>query len=192
MFGNYSSFYALQDGEGEGYSPEYSASCLYSRNVDSWLVIVMSILVLGENILQHSYHKTNEEEEVGQDVVIVPECEVTLLEPAFVRFWPLESPQEESCPNIPEAVGRDEDGEEPVHPVDVGDGGLVHVAEDQRDEDAVGEGRVDCSVEGNPPLLAEPGGNGVAALAGEDAGVEEGVEEEKEVARDLLEDMKDP
>ena len=34
---------------------------------------------------------------------------------------------------------------------------LRHAVDDERDEEDVGEGGVDASVQGNPPLLAEPG-----------------------------------
>ena len=99
-------------------------------------------------------------------------------------------PKEKCCSNIPEAVGGDEDGEEAVHPVDRRLLGLCDLDDDEADEADVGEGCVDCSVQGNPPLLAEPWGGGrLLALRGEQARVEERVEEEKQVTWHLREEL---
>ena len=80
----------------------------------------------------------------------------------------------------------DEDGQESVDPVDVGDGGLRDVAEDEADEADVGEGSVESSVKGNFPFFAEPGGGKVlVAFRWEETGVEERVEEEEQIAGNL-------
>ena len=112
--------------------------------------------------------------------------EVSFLKSPSIGFWTLEAPQEEGSPNIPKTVGGDEDGQKPVDPVDVWDGRFGDVAEDEADEADVGEGGVEGPVEGNLPLLAEPGGGEVlVALRWEKTGVEEWIEEEKQIAGNL-------
>ena len=110
-------------------------------------------LLLGQHVLQHANDQPDQEEAVGDDVVVVPEGEVSLLEPGPALVGLLQPPEEAGGADVSEEVRGDEDREGAVHPVDVGGGGLVHVAEHQRDEQAVGESRVDGAVQGHSPLL---------------------------------------
>ena len=100
-------------------------------------------------------------------------------------------PEKERSPDVSETVRGDEDGKQPVDPVDVGILRLGDLDDDEADEADVGEGGVDGPVEGHPPLLAEPGGGGrLVALGGEEARIEERVEEEQEVAGHLHNEIK--
>ena len=148
MFGDDSCLDALQYGQSEGDAPEYSSRSLHCSNVP---------VGVDQDILQHAYGETNQEETVSDDVVVVPEGEVALLEPAHFRTRSLKTPQEEGGSQVPEAVRGDEDAQQCVDDVDGGGGRLRDAGEDERDEEDVGEGGVDASVQGNPPLLAEPG-----------------------------------
>ena len=148
MLGHNADLDHLEDGQGERNPPEYSPRSLHCRHVD--------VLVV-EDVDQHLDYQAHEEEHVCDDVVVVPEGEVSFLEPSCIRFGALEAIEKEGSPDVPEAVGGDEDGEEPVDPVDVGDGGLCDVAEDEADEADVGEGGIEGPVQRHLPLLAEPG-----------------------------------
>ena len=144
-----------------------------------------------DNVVNNLDHETNHEEQIHDDVVVVPESKVSFLKSLLVWTGTLEAPEEESGAEVPHGVGDDEDQHEELDDVDEGRGGLRDVADDQGDEDDVGEGGVDAPVERDTPLLAEPG-RGVAAvsrLAGIHAGVEKRVEGEKKVAGNLLQDM---
>ena len=54
-------------------------------------------------------------------------------------------------------VRGDENSKHSINEVDDGLLGFSHSVDDEGDEEDVGEGGVDASVQGNPPLLAEPG-----------------------------------
>ena len=151
MFGHNANLDHLEDSEGEGSSPEDTSGGFDSRNVDHRFI---------RAVLQHSDDQTDKEEGVSDDVVSIPESEVSLLEPSPVGIGSLEVPEEEGSPNVPETVRGDEDGEEPVHPVDVRILWLSDLDDDETDEADVGERCVDGPVEGNPPLLAKPGSRG--------------------------------
>ena len=62
-----------------------------------------------------------------------------------------------TCPHVPACVGYDPHRREDVHVVDGGRRGLGHVQDDENQEDRVGEGGVDAPVQGDAPLLHEPG-----------------------------------
>ena len=140
------------------------------------------------NVVYNLDHETNHEEQIHDDVVVVPESKVSLLESLLVWTGTLEAPEEERSAEVPHGVGDDEDQHEELDDVDEGRGRLRDVADDQGDEDDVGEGGVDASVKRDTPLLAEPGRgvSPVAGLAGIHARIEEWVEGEQEVAGNLL------
>ena len=140
------------------------------------------------NVVNNLDHEANHEEQIHDDVVVVPESKVSFLEPLLVWTGPLETPEEERGAEVPHGVGNDEDKHEELNDVDEGGGRLRDVTDDQGDEDDVGEGGVDAPIERDAPFLAKPGG-GVApvpGLAGIHAGVEEWIEREEEIAGNLL------
>ena len=149
MFGDNTNLDHLENCECEGSAPEDTSGGLDSRNVDHRFI---------RAVLQHSDDQTDKEEGVSDDVVSIPESEVSLLEPSPVGIGSLEVPEEEGSPNVPETVRGDEDGKESVHPVYVRILRLSDLDDDETDEADVGEGGVDGPVERNPPFLAEPGG----------------------------------
>ena len=143
------------------------------------------------NVVYNLDDESNHEEQIHDDVVVVPESKVSLLEPLLVWTRTLEAPEEERGAEVPHGVGDDEDEHEELDDVDEGRGRLGDVADDQGDEDDVGEGGVDAPVKRDTPLLAEPGRgvSPVARLAGIHARIEEWVEREQEVAGNLLQDV---
>ena len=177
MFGHDANLDHLEDCQGEGHPPKDPSRRLHCCHVD--------VLVI-KDVCQHFDYQTHKEENVRHYVVVVPKCEISFLKSPSIGFWTLKAPEEKGSPDVSEAVGGDEDGQEAVDPVDVGDGGLGDVAEDEADEADVGEGGVESPVEGNLPLFAEPGGGEVlVTLRREKTGVEEWIEEEKEIAGNL-------
>ena len=182
MLGDNADLDHLEDGKGEGGPPEDPTCCLNCGDVDHRVV---------RAVLQHPDDQAHKEQRVGDDVVRVPKGEVSLLEPSPVGGGPFEVPEKERSPDVSETVRGDEDGKQPVDPVDVGILRLGDLDDDEADEADVGEGGVDGPVEGHPPLLAEPGGGGrLVALGGEEARIEERVEEEQEVAGHLQNEIK--
>ena len=130
---------ALQDGEREGDAPEDPPRCLHRRNATLPLRV-------HEDILEHPDDEADQEEAVRDDVVVIPEREVALLEPPHAGFWLLHPPEEQCRPDVATEVGGNEDGEGGVYPIDEGRGGLVNIAQDQGDEETVGESRVYCPI----------------------------------------------
>ena len=153
----------LDDGQGEGDSPENPPRRADRRDAgpcSPHLPILLSLhpcVVAAHHVLEAADAEPREEEQVHHDVVVVPEREVALLEPSHFRTRSLKAPQEEGRSKVPEAVRGDEDAQQCVDDVDGGGGWLCDAGEDEGDEEDVGEGGVDPSVQGNPPLLAEPG-----------------------------------
>ena len=120
VFGDDPSFDALENGESEGDSPEYSPRGLHSSDV------TVRVRVF-HHVLQHPDDQPHQEEAVGDDVVVVPEGEVSFLEPSGVRVGLLQPPEEGGCTDVPEAVGGDEDCQGSIHPVYAVSRGSVHV-----------------------------------------------------------------
>ena len=178
---------ALQYGQSEGDAPEYSTRSLHCSNVP---------VGVDQDILQHAYGETNQEETVSDDVVVVPEGEVALLEPPDAWVGLFKTPEEESCSNVTKKVRSDEDGEGSIKPVYCWCWGFVDIAEDQGYEDAIRESRVNCPIKRDSPFFTEPWDHVRISVrsvfVGEDTRVEEGIEKEKKVARDLFENMKKP
>ena len=163
VFGSDADLDHLDDGQGEGDSPKDPPCRADRRDAGSCsphlpvLLVLHPRLVAAHHVLEAADAEPREEEQVHHDVVVVPEREVALLEPAHFRTRSLKTPQEEGGSQVPEAVRGDEDSQQCVDDVDGGGGRLRDAGEDERDEEDVGEGGVDASVQGNPPLLAEPG-----------------------------------
>ena len=116
------------------------------------------------NVVNNFDNETNHEEQVHDDVVIVPKSKVSLLESFLVWTRALEAPKEARGAEVPHGVGDDEDQHEELDDVDKRGGGFRDVADNQGDEDDVGEGGVDPTVQRDAPLFAEPG-RGVASVA---------------------------
>ena len=163
VFGSDADLDHLDDGQGEGDSPKdppRRADCRDAGPCSPHLPILLLLhprLVAAHHVLEAADAEPREEEQVHHDVVVVPEREVALLEPSHFRTRSLKAPQEEGGSQVPEAVRGDEDAQQCVDDVDGGGGWLRDAGEDEGDEEDVGEGGVDPSVQGNPPLLAEPG-----------------------------------
>ena len=102
---------ALQYGEGEGDPPEYPPRRLHRRDVPLGVGVQ-------QDVLQHPDDEPDEEEAVRDDVVVVPEGEISFLEPPGVGVGLLQPPEEGGRADVSEAVGGDEDRQGPVHPVD--------------------------------------------------------------------------
>ena len=139
MFWHNAGLDALEDGECEGDPPKDPTGSLHGRDATVPLRV-------HEDILEHPDDKTDQEEAVRDDIVVVPKSKISLLEPPHARFGLLHPPEEERRPDVATEVGGDEDGEGGVYPVDEGCGGLVDVAQDQGDEETVGESRVYCPI----------------------------------------------
>ena len=133
-----------------------------------------------DDVVDDLDHHPNHEEHVHDDVVVIPKGEVSLLESLLVRAWTLQTPEKECGAQVSHGVGDDEHQHQTLHDVDQGVARLSDVADDERDEDDVGEGGVDSSVERNSPLSAEPGRvvSSVARLYRIQAGIEEGIKRE--------------
>ena len=163
VFGSDADLDHLDDGQGEGDSPENPPRRADRRDAGPCsphlpiLLLLHPRLVAAHHVLEAADAEPREEEQVHHDVVVVPEGEVALLEPSHFRTRSLKAPQEEGGSQVPEAVRGDEDAQQCVDDVDGGGGWLCDAGEDEGDEEDVGEGGVDPSVQGNPPLLAEPG-----------------------------------
>ena len=117
MFRDNPSLDTLQDGESEGNPPEYSARRLHCCNISVRVGLIKAVL-------QHPDDQADQEEAVGDDVVVVPESEVSLLESPGVRVGLLKAPEERCSADVSEAVGGDEDSQSSVHPVDTAREGL--------------------------------------------------------------------
>ena len=110
MFGDNSCLDALQYCEGEGNPPEYPPSRLHRGDVPLGVRV-------HQDVLQHPDDEPDEEEAVRDDVVVVPEGEISFLEPPRVGVWFLQPPEEGGRADVSEAVGGDEDSQGSVHPV---------------------------------------------------------------------------
>ena len=110
MLGDNSCLDALQYSEGEGNPPENPPRRLHRREVSLWVRV-------HQDVLQHPDDEPDEEEAVRDDVVVVPEGEISFLEAPRVRVWFLEAPEKGGGADISEAVGGDEDSQGTVHPV---------------------------------------------------------------------------
>ena len=110
MFGDNSCLDALQYCEGEGNPPEYPPSRLHRGDVPLGVRV-------HQDVLQHPDDEPDEEEAVRDDVVVVPEGEISFLEPPGVGVGLLQPPEEGGRADVSEAVGGDEDSQGSVHPV---------------------------------------------------------------------------
>ena len=110
MFGHNSCLDALQYGKGEGDPPENSPGCLHCGDVSLGVRV-------HQDIFQHPDDEPDEEEAVRDDVIVVPEGEISFLDPPGVGVRLLQPPQEGGRADVSEAVGGDEDSQGSVHPV---------------------------------------------------------------------------
>lgn len=70
------------------------------------------------NVVYNLDDESNHEEQIHDDVVVVPESKVSLLESLLVWTGTLEAPEEERGAEVPHGVGDDEDEHEELDDVD--------------------------------------------------------------------------
>ncbi len=88
----------LEDGQGEGRPPEDAAGGREVVHVDHGVQLGAGLELLGEEELQELHQQPDQEEEVGEQVVQVPEGQVALEKPPL-RHWfrVLQLPKEVGC-----------------------------------------------------------------------------------------------
>ena len=108
MLGDDACLDALEDGQGEGDAPEYSASSFHRRYVP---------VGVDQDVLHHPDSQANQEETIRDDVVVVPEREISFLEPSNAGIWLLKPPEKESGPDISQEIRSDEYCQGSIYPI---------------------------------------------------------------------------
>ena len=75
----------FDDCEGKSNPPEYSPSRAEARYLTATST---------DDVIHYLYDQSNHEEKVHHNVVVVPECKISLLESLLIGTWSFQSPEE--------------------------------------------------------------------------------------------------